>query len=429
MIFKRPQKKVLVIGLDGVSYSLIHKLAQQDILARTARWLRAGHLYPMKASLPEISAVSWTDFMTGLDSGSHGIFGFTDLKPGTYEIRFPNFSDIKAQTIWERLGQQGKKSIVINQPATYPARPLRGVLISGFVAIHLAKAVYPPQELRRLKEIDYVIDVDTAAARSDHRVLWSDLEKTLASRFKALELYWPEDWNYFELVITGTDRLHHYLWKAGENPGHPEHKAFLDYYRSLDGLIDLAISKFEALTGSLDNLFLLSDHGFASLEKEVYLNAWLKEQGLLSFSRPDPQDLSDIDENSVAFALDPNRIYLNVRQKFPRGKIDRNERERWLEKIRKALLELTSDGKKVIRQVVAAEEIYHGQFVSRGPDMVAISYPGFDLKGSVKKKKTFCASDLEGMHTWHDAFFWTTARLSSDLKITDCQQIILERYK
>ncbi len=429
MIFKRRQKRVVVIGLDGVPYSLIHNLTQQGIMPRTGRWLTAGRLYPMKASLPEISAVSWTDFMTGVDSGTHGIFGFTDLKPGTYELRFPNFFDVQAQTIWDKLGQQGKKSIVINQPATYPARPVRGVLISGFVAIDLAKAVYPPQELKRLKEIDYTIDVDTAAARSDHRVLWSDLEKTLSSRRQALELYWPEDWSYFELVITGTDRLHHYLWKASQNPKHPAYQAFLDYYRALDELIDIIITRFEALTGSLDNLFLLSDHGFASLEKEVNLNAWLKDQGLLRFLRPDPQDLSDIDDDSVAFALDPNRVYLNLRGKFARGKIDLADRDRWQEEIKQALLELTFDGKKVIRTVFTAEEVYRGPFVSRGPDLIAVSYPGFDLKGSVKKKEIFLASDLEGMHTWDDAFFWTTSRLSSDLRIADCHEIILDRFK
>ncbi len=76
----------------------------------------------MKASLPEISAVSWTDFMTGTNSGTHGIFGFTDFKPDSYELRFPNFLDVKAPTFWDTLGAKGKKSIIINQPSTYPAR-------------------------------------------------------------------------------------------------------------------------------------------------------------------------------------------------------------------------------------------------------------------------------------------------------------------
>jgi len=168
MLFRKSQKRVAVIGLDGVPYSLIVSFCQQGILPQTAAFMTAGRLHRMRASLPEISAVSWTDFMTGTDSGKHGIFGFTDLKANSYDLRFPNFYDVRTPTIWEKLNQAGKRCVVINQPATYPARPLKGVLISGFVAIDLAKAVYPPKELERLKKLNYVIDVDTAAARADH---------------------------------------------------------------------------------------------------------------------------------------------------------------------------------------------------------------------------------------------------------------------
>ncbi len=177
MIFRRRKKRVLVLGLDGVPYSLLLDFCRRGIMAQTAEFLSQGKLYPMKASLPEVSAVSWTDFMTGTNSASHGIFGFTDFKSGSYDLRFPNFSDVRSPTIWEKLSQQGKKCIIINQPATYPARPIKGILISGFVAIDLAKAVYPPQEIERLKKINYLIDVDTAAARANRELLWPDLKK------------------------------------------------------------------------------------------------------------------------------------------------------------------------------------------------------------------------------------------------------------
>ncbi len=428
MLFRRSKKRVVVIGLDGVPCSLLRDFCLQGIMPQTAELLKKGHLCSMKASLPEISAVSWTDFMTGTNSGQHGIFGFTDLKPATYEMRFPSFNDVRVSTLWDELGQRGKKSVIINQPATYPARPLRGFMISGFVALELAKAVYPPAEIRRLEKIGYVIDVDTASARANHEVLWTDLKKTLHSRQKAWELYWAEDWDYFELVITGTDRLHHYMWKAGFDPQHPRHEAFLDYYRRLDEFIGQIASAFSTLTGSLDHLFLLSDHGFCELKKEVYLNAWLREQGWLSFSTPEPKSLNDISSSSLAFALDPNRIYLHLKGKFPQGKLDLKERERWREEIRQGLLELTYSGQKVIREVLRAEEVYTGPWVEHGPDLIALSHHGFDLKGSIKKKDVFLDSDLEGMHTHDNAFFWTAAEPPADLKISDCRSIILKSF-
>jgi len=138
---KKKKTRTCVIGLDGVPYSLLLELAERGTMPSLADLLKAGHLHRMKASLPEISSVSWTDFMTGTNSGEHGIFGFTDLKPGSYALRFPNFLYAKRETIWDILGKKVKKSIVLNQPSTYPARPLNGIMVSGFVAIDLAKAV------------------------------------------------------------------------------------------------------------------------------------------------------------------------------------------------------------------------------------------------------------------------------------------------
>ena len=140
---KKIQKKVCVIGLDGVPFGLLSDLAARGVMPNFASLIESGHLHQMKASLPEISSVSWTDFMTGTNAGTHGIFGFTDFKPGTLDLRFPNFLDNKTETFWDELGRRKKRSIIINQPSTYPARKIPGILISGFVAIDLAKAVFP----------------------------------------------------------------------------------------------------------------------------------------------------------------------------------------------------------------------------------------------------------------------------------------------
>ena len=95
-IFKKKKKnRVCVIGLDGVPYSLLLALTRKGVMPATGKLIDSGHLHKLKASLPEISAVSWTNFMTGVNPATHGIFGFTDLKPNSYELRFPNFHDLK----------------------------------------------------------------------------------------------------------------------------------------------------------------------------------------------------------------------------------------------------------------------------------------------------------------------------------------------
>ena len=91
---KKKKPRVCVIGLDGVPISLIRDLSTKGYLKTFAQLQEKGHLHQLKASLPEISSVSWSDFMTGTNSGTHGIFGFTDFKTSSYELRFPNFLNL-----------------------------------------------------------------------------------------------------------------------------------------------------------------------------------------------------------------------------------------------------------------------------------------------------------------------------------------------
>lgn len=430
MVFlrKKKKKKVCVIGLDGVPYSLLLDLAQKDFLPTVAQLLDSGHLHRMKASLPEISAVSWTNFMTGTDSGTHGIFGFTDFKKGSYDLRFPNFLDLKKETFWDTLGEKKKKCIIINQPSTYPARKINGALISGFVAIDLSKAVYPHSLEPRLEKMGYQIDIDTFKARNDHEFLWKDLSRTLDGRLKAFSSLWTEDWDYFEFVITGTDRLHHFLWTAYEDENHTYHQDFIDYYRRVDQVIAKVVKSFRKETEEDQGLYILSDHGFTAIVQEVYLNAWLEKEGYLKFKTGSPQNLSDMAVGTSAFAMDPNRIYMNIKEKFPLGSVEESGKKSIKMEIQKKLENLEYKGQKVVRKVFDAEDIYSGPYLARGPDLIVLSEYGFDMKGSVKKKEVFDLSNLQGMHTWDDAFFWAREEKGQDLSISDLASLILEHF-
>ena len=68
---------------------MIRQFIADDTMPTMAQLVREGHLHKMTVTLPEISSVSWTSFMTGAGPGEHGVFGFIDLKPGGKETRFP----------------------------------------------------------------------------------------------------------------------------------------------------------------------------------------------------------------------------------------------------------------------------------------------------------------------------------------------------
>ena len=419
--------RACLIGLDGVPFGLIRSLAAGGVMPAMQRLIERGHLAQMKASLPEISSVSWTSFMTGENPGRHGIFGFTDLREHSYQVRYPNFLDVKVPTIWDKLGERGLKSIVINQPSTYPARKCEGALVSGFVAVELARAVYPLSHLAALERMNYEIDIDTQKARADHAYLWQALDSTLESGRRALEYFWPQDWDFLEFVITGTDRLQHYLWNALQ-PSHPDHSRFLEYYRKVDGVIGQVASEYERSTEGIRGLYLLSDHGFTGILQEVHLNAWLEQSGYLRMEGAS-KNLRDLGPGTRAFALDPNRIYVNTKGRFPRGTVEKGDKQLWKDEITDALRGLEYCGQDVVREVFDTDAIYEGPMVQNGPDLIVLGNSGFDFKGSVGSPEIFGRTDLEGMHTWDDAFFWSADATPAELAISDIALLILEGFE
>lgn len=428
--WSKKRKRACIVGLDGVPHTLVRRFTEDGTMPALARIAQSGHLRQMRVTLPEISAVSWPSFMTGSNPGTHSIFGFTDLKPASYSLRFPSFRDLRAPTIWDKLGEKKKRSVVINQPSTYPARPIEGVLISGFVALSLRKAVHPPPLIPKLEQDGYIIDIDTMRARDDHSYLVNELDRTLDARLRAVNSLWEsEDWDLFEVVITGTDRLHHYLWNALDDTTHPRHEAFLNYYRRVDAFLETIYSRFQKLTDAPDptpGFFLLSDHGFTGVKQEFYLNSWLREEGFLQLESDEADTTEAIAEGTRAFALDPSRIYLNLVGKYPKGSVKPGDAGPILADIKAGLSELTFDGERVIERVFERAEAYHGPFADQGPDLIAVSRYGYDIKGSLKRKEIFGETALTGMHTWDDAFLWSAQNLPEQPYIQDVAEIILQ---
>jgi predicted AlkP superfamily phosphohydrolase/phosphomutase len=306
---------------------------------------------------------------------------------------------------------------------------MNGVLVSGFVAVDLAKAVWPPEYKDPLEQMGYQIDIDTMKSRENPSFLWQELIKTFMGRQKALNMFWEEEWDYFQFVITGTDRLHHFLWNAGADPNHPHNQNFLEYYRQIDRLIAKIYSSFRKTAGDEENVFFLSDHGFTGIIQEVFLNAWLEKEKFLKFGKPQPDGLEDVSPKTKAFALDPNRIYLHYANRYPHGTVKFSEAKAIKEEISRKLEKLEYQGKKVVRKVYNAREIYSGPLVSRGPDLIVLAEPGFDMKGSIKRKEIFGRTPgLQGMHTWDDAFFLAKNDYGPNLVISDLAKIISDRF-
>ncbi|GAN34454.1 MAG: hypothetical protein DYG83_06265 [Candidatus Brocadia sp. AMX2] len=420
-------KKTIVIGLDGTPYSLVHKLTQQGICPNLSKLLSAGSLREMKSTHPAVSSVAWTSFMTGKNPAKHGVFGFMDRIPNTYDMYYPNSKHIQGKPIWDILSNYNKRSVVINVPSTYPASEMNGILIAGFVAIDLGRASFPASIVPALKEMGYKIDVETQLIHESKDKLFDDLFLTLEKRTRAiLHFMKNEVWDLFIGIFTETDRLHHFFWEFTERNDPKYSPLFLDYYKK----IDAAIGKIMENIDNDTTLILLSDHGFCALQQEVYINHWLKEEGFLHFKTTPPKSLADMGEGSRAYCLDPGRIYINLKGREPHGCVEAgNDYEQLRNMLISKLTGLKDPVTKttIIDKIHKREEIYHGKYFDRAPDLVIEPKHGYDLKGAIYKEALLGKGVFSGMHTYDNAFVYVNHKniTQHSLAITDVTATIL----
>jgi predicted AlkP superfamily phosphohydrolase/phosphomutase len=137
-------KRVIVLGIDGMDPDLTGKLMSEGRLPNFSRLAAMGSFQPLGTSVPPLSPVAWSDFITGLDSGGHGIFDFIHRDP---ETMIPYLSTSRAigseesfevgkwkipisggsvellrrgEPFWAALEQHGVETTIVRMPANYP---------------------------------------------------------------------------------------------------------------------------------------------------------------------------------------------------------------------------------------------------------------------------------------------------------------------
>lgn len=394
-----PVNRIVIIGLDGVPYRLLKDLAESGVMPNTRSIIENGVFRQMESTIPEISSVAWSSIITGKNPAEHGIFGFTDFPEGTYRLSFPNFNNLKALPFWKK--DNSGRSVIINVPSTFPASEMNGVHISGFVALDLERSTYPSSLVPRLKELNYQVDVDSSKAHQSLELFLTDLDRTLKARKAVYQYLWKKaDWQTFMLVFTGTDRLMHFLWNAYEDSLHKYHAKFLDHFRQIDEIIGEISNNIK----DDDSLIMLSDHGFESLDKNVNINYLLQQIGFLKLKQGSNKNFSDIDFGTKAFALNPARIYINLKDKYPCGSVYTEEVDEVSKQLFDAFDELEVEDRKVIKKVYYKNEVFKGPFINQAPDLVLVGEKGFNLKANIKAESLYEKNIFTGKHTQHDAF-------------------------
>jgi len=295
--------KVLVIGLDGGTFTILDPLAKKGKLPNMQRIMGSGFCGTLLSTIPPVSAPAWSTFITGKNPGKHGVFQFFDitpnregksqveleLRPGTFAI--VNASSIKEATLWQIASDAGRKVVIINVPMTYPPVKVNGIMITGMLTPSGASQfTYPPELAKSLAgyEIDLSFeekDFDLAKKSSLINRQMEILEKRGETSLRLMREY---PWDLFMVVFTGTDRLQHRFWRSFDLPGIDSDPTEVseygnkveEYYQKLD----LIIGDLMRHAGEDVHTIIISDHGFGPMpQQEVSYHNLLRELGVADY--------------------------------------------------------------------------------------------------------------------------------------------------
>src|SRR5919204_4105119 len=87
-------KRVVVLGLDGLDYTLTERLLAEGKLPHLDALRKQGCFKPLGTTLPSISPVAWSTFQTGTNPGKHNIFDFLVPDENTYQ---PKLSSVEVR--------------------------------------------------------------------------------------------------------------------------------------------------------------------------------------------------------------------------------------------------------------------------------------------------------------------------------------------
>ena len=147
--------RVIVLGFDGMDYALTKKLMDEGRMPNFSNLAQQSSFAPLETSVPPQSPVAWSNFITGLDSGGHGIYDFVHRDPDTM-IPYPSTSRTsggsrtleigkyqfplaggsiellrQGRAFWEVLEDQGVQTTILRMPANFPPSGTATYELSG----------------------------------------------------------------------------------------------------------------------------------------------------------------------------------------------------------------------------------------------------------------------------------------------------------
>ena len=426
--------KVVVIGLDAATWTVIRPWMAEGSMPNLAKLMKTGASGTLESILPPITPPAWTSFMTGKNPGKHGIFHFVETEHGGYAMNYANATSRRSPTVWKLLNNAGYSVGTMNIPFTYPPEPLIGFQISGMdTPAESSPFIHPPELREELVKHLGGIQLDLrflGAMSTDERrnQVLAEMEKMDKQWTKAaLHLLENHPQDVMMFVFMSIDTVQHYFWQ------HMDKEHFLHdpklapkfgdavrkVYERLDAATGQIIDRLPAETA----VFVVSDHGGGPVvDRTIFLNRYLAQLGLLHYQEKATSSIHTLGKKvmRLGFSLlrstlssrqksklalmfpelrqksemayssftsidwsrtkaycsevlaSPPSIWINLKGVKPQGTVDPSEYDALVNQIIAKLAELKDprNGKPVINRVYRRNEIFHGPFAHEGADLV-----------------------------------------------------------
>lgn len=356
--------KLLVIGLDCAAPEL---LLGDERLVNLRRLMAAGAYGRLESVIPPITVPAWMCMATSQDPGTLGVYGFRNRTDHSYAgLGIANSRSIQELAIWDQLAREGRRSVIIGVPPSFPPRRVNGICVGCFLTPSTATDDYtwPVSVKAEIASLVGEYEVDVKGFRTDQKAwLRESVFRMSRKLFQVVRHYLAgTEWDYFQFVDIGLDRVHHGFWRYHDpehvlhEPGSEFENVIRDYYLHLDQEIGRLLEVLDDETVVL----VTSDHGARRLDGGFCVNEWLVREKLLALNEY-PRSVTPFGKLSVDWGKTRvwseggyyARVFFNVQGREPEGTIPAAGYENFRNEM-KARLEATIPGTLVFKP----EEIY-----------------------------------------------------------------------
>lgn len=412
-----------ILGLDGGSFELINKWMEKGSLPNIRQLCEEGVSSDMQSCLPPVTCPNWKCYATGKNPGKLGVFWWEKiLREENKIVNTSSSHHFDGKEFWRFMDDE---VAIVNLPTSYPPEEINGIHVSGGPGSEQSGYTYPEDLEKDLNsKYNYQIHPENMSLLSkdspDNKCV-DEIYELIDERFDLIEdLIQSNDYEFIHLTVFYLNVLQHFYW---------DH----DVVKKAWNMIDSRIGEIME-NGSLDHIFIMSDHGSNKIETEFHINTWLEENGYLVTKKGATDALHKLGVTRERVRPILNKLGLEwwARRLVPKrvqnllpdteGSVKKSGKEDVIDwgkskavasgqgpiyiletddesrdKIKQQLISdldgLNDGDNRIIEHAVPARDVYNGKYVNEGPDIVLDQASGIHIDGSIGSSEIFSEPD------------------------------------